>query len=301
MIKKCYTVASVLVLTVFLIFGGLYMKTLYDDEIRQQYSTRVQILAVEKAAHAEQFFQSKKDALVFISTMDEFKRAALQPEDSAVIAAAKNKINELKEVLPGISIMNSVGIVSIGEIDTPGLDYSGESYFSLKEKRVYFESYYDPIRKNTYFAVIGPIYQSLQSKKIIGAIAFDIELEKIGKLMKESVDSGSLDETYLIDQSGMLLSGSEFIGQNNKKGVMIQNIESVGASECLEDLKEFAEIKSNELSVEEHTEEVPMYLNYMGEMVLGAHGYVPSIPGCVISEVQFSGEPDQSDGNDDDD
>jgi len=296
-IKKYLVSAFLVAGAVFIVAGGIYAKSMYDEVVRKQLSDRVQLLAVEKAARAEQFFQAQRDTLMFISTVEEFKQAALHPADQEVIAAAQKRISEFKEIVPGISIMNEKGIVAIGDIDTPGLDYSGEPYFALKEKRVYFQSYFCPIRKKYYFAAVGPIYDSLQTKKIIGAIAFDIGLDKINELMKESIESDYQDESYLIDEHGMLISESEFIGAGDVKGVFVQEIKSESSKDCLGDYKKFTLSDKDETSVESHTEKVPLYVNYMGETVVGAHGYVPSIMGCVISEIRYAGD---ADGDEDD-
>ena len=76
------------------------------------------------------------------------------------------------------------------------------------------------------------------------------------------------------------MSGSKYIGASNKNGVLIQEVKSEGAKECLEDLEKYR----GDGFVEEHEEEVISYTNYMGNEVFGAHAYVPSIMGCVIAE-----------------
>ena len=77
-----------------------------------------------------------------------------------------------------------------------------------------------------------------------------------------------------------MLSGSEYIGQGNTNGVLIQEVKSDGARLCLADLKTF----TLDGVIEEHEEGVLEYTNYMGNEVYGAHAYVPSIMGCVIAE-----------------
>jgi hypothetical protein len=50
--------------------SGFYFKILFDKSIRAQFSNQVQLIAVEKAARAEKFFQSQRDILLFISTIE---------------------------------------------------------------------------------------------------------------------------------------------------------------------------------------------------------------------------------------
>jgi len=237
----------------------------------------LQLLANGKAAQVNTFLESQKEELFIIASMNVFKEAILYPNDELKISIAKNRINELKDTIPGISLMNSEGIVSTGDIDLPGTDYSQHPYYLAKRQDIMFTRYYDPLRKGDYYAIIGPIYDSTNSE-IIGRIAFDIELDKINILMKETL--GSSEEVYLIDENGLLLSSSEYIDKGNKNGVLIQEIKSDGAKACLEHLKKYSK---NE-SVEEYTGEVIQYTNYMGNDVFGAHAYVPNIMGCVIAE-----------------
>ena len=112
--------------------------------------------------------------------------------------------------------MNNQGIVATGDIDLPGTDYSQHPYYLAKRQDVSFTRYYDPLRKMDYYAIIGPIYDTVDKNKLIGRIAFDIELYKIGDLVKETVD-GMDDEVYLIDKNGLLLSDSKYIDKEKVK------------------------------------------------------------------------------------
>jgi C4-dicarboxylate-specific signal transduction histidine kinase len=251
-----------------------------QNEIRHE---RLQSVANDKALVVNTFLESQKEKLSVIASMDVFKEAILYPDDKEKIETAYKRIQELKNIIPGISVLTNGAIVVIAENDLPGTDYSGQPYFALKEKKIVFEQYYDPLRKKEFYAVVGPVYDSKEPNNIIGEIAFDIELNQISVLLKESVDSGT-DEVYLIDRNGLLLSGSEYIGKGNKNGVLIQEVKSTEAKECLEDLKEYG----GHEEVEEHEEEEPApYLNYMGDEVIGAHGYAPLIMGCVIAEERI--------------
>jgi len=250
---------------------------------RQNFSStnkeNLQVLANEKALLVKTFLESQKEKLEIIASMNVFKEALLYPNDPAKIEIAKNWINELKNVIPGISLLNSEGIVSIGEIDLPGTDRSQHLYFLAKRQDILFTRYYDPLRKGDYYAIIGPIYDNTDKSKIIGRISFDIELDKISALMTESL-SNDTNEVYLIDETGLLLSNSKYIGSGDKKGVLIQEVKNDESEDCLEDLKKY----QKDGVIEKHEEKILSYLNYMGNEVFGAHAYIPQIMGCVIAE-----------------
>lgn len=238
----------------------------------------LQILANEKALNINDYIEAQKEKSLVLSSMDIFKEIVLTPNDKIKTDEAIKRINELKNIIPGISILNKNGIVIVGDIDLPGTDYSKQPYFSLEKKKIVFELYYDPLRKQNYYAVVGPIYD-ISGKNEIGVVSFDLNLNNIEQLMKESVNNNDT-EVYLVNDDGLLLTNSKYIGQNNKQGVLIQEVKSDQVKVCLDDLNKYYK----DGVVEEHDEKISNYLNYMGDTVMGTHAYVPEITGCVISE-----------------
>ena len=250
------------------------------QQVIEVHKENLQILANEKALHINTFLENQKEKQEIISSVGVFKEVVLNPTDTTKIEAAKNRINEISPIIHRIAIFTKDGIMFIVERGPVPIDYSTLPYFVSKDKNIIFMRYYDPFQKRDYYSVLGPIYDRIEKDKVIGAIAFDVELEKINSLMKETLDNGESDEVYLIDENRLFLSGSEYIGEGNKDGVLIQEVESDGAKQCLKDLEKY----KKEGFVEEHEEEVIQYTNYMGNEVFGAHAYVPSIMGCVIAE-----------------
>jgi len=239
----------------------------------------LQILANEKAAQVNTFLENQKEKQAIISSVGVFKEVVKDPNNTAKIETAKKRINELSPMIHRIALFTNEGIMFIAESGPTPIDYSALPYFVSKDKHIIFMRYYDPFQKKDYYSVLGPIYDRIEKDKVIGAIAFDLELDKVSILMKEVLESKT-GEVYLIDENGLLLSGSEYIGEGNKDGVLIQEVKSEGAKECLEDLEKYR----GDGFVEEHEEEVISYTNYIGNEVFGAHAYVPSIMGCVIAE-----------------
>jgi C4-dicarboxylate-specific signal transduction histidine kinase len=211
----------------------------------------------------------------------------LSPDDPDKIMQAKQTIEELKEHVRGIGVLTKEGIVIVSENNPKGADYSSLPQFPANDNStITFLRYYDLVRKNDFYAIGGPIYDKVEKTKVIGAISINVDLETIGALMEETLDNGHGDEVYLIDNTGLLLSSSEYIGQGNKNGILIQEVKSEGAQACLEDLDKYKkdDIDGESEEVEEHEEKVLRYKNYMGNDVFGAHAYTPQIMGCVIAE-----------------
>ena len=240
----------------------------------------LQILANEKAMQVNMFLDSLKEKFNIISTGLVFEEVVKDPDNPVKIELAKKRINELKHVISRIAVFTKAGVMFIAESGPVPKDYSAIPYFSSKDKEIIFMRYYDEYQKRDYYSILGPIYDSIEKDKVIGSIAFDVELDKISNITKETFDWGENIEVYLIDESGLLLSNSKYIGDNNKKGVLIQEIKSQGAKNCLECLKKHYE---GEI-IEKHEDEIMRYKNYMGDEVYGVHAHIPAIRGCVIAE-----------------
>jgi len=276
--KKIVLVIGVVLLLLF-ITTSVLMSLAQRQLLITSHKESLQMLANEKSAQIEMFLESQKEKLEIIASMNVFKQAVLYPNDPAVIATAKDRINELKNIIPRIALFTSEGIMFIAESGPVPIDYSTIPYFVSKDKKIIFMRYYDTFQKKDYYSILGPMYDEVEKNKVIGAIAFDIELDKISTLMKETLDSKT-NEVYLIDETGILLSGSKYIGKGNKNGILIQEVKSDGVKACLADLKKY----KKDGTIEDHEEAVFQYINYMGDEVFGAHAYVPSIMGCVIAE-----------------
>ena len=266
------TIAFVIILLALIPVQFLNQRQMFINSHKES----LQILASDEAAHIGSFLDAQREKLLIIENLDDFKNAISNPKDKAIIDIAQKRINEFKNFIHNISLMNSEGIVAAGEIDLPGTDYSQHPYFLAKRKDTVFTKYSDPLRKKDYYAIIGPIYDKIDKTRIIGRIAFDIELDQIGSMLKDF--SNDYDHIYLIDNEGTILSKSEKINSDNS---ISERAVSVGAvKDCLEDLKKY----EGDGDIESHEEEISEYINYRGIKVFGSHDYVPSISSCIIVE-----------------
>jgi hypothetical protein len=237
----------------------------------------LQTIATDESDHINTFLDAEKEKLLIIAGVEDFKNAILHPDNKVIIEIAKKRINEFKNIIPGISLMSSSGIVAIGDIDLPGTDYSKHSYFIAKRQDTIFTRYNDPLRKKEYYAIIGPIYDSIDKNKIIGRIAFDLELDRIGSLLKKFSDNNT--NIYMIDTYGNILSRSEKI--NYMDNSVSEKAVLLGAvKDCLDDIKKYEKGDS----IEQHEESISEYVNYKGAKVFGSHDYVPSILSCIVAE-----------------
>jgi len=238
-------------------------------------------VANEKASRINTFLDVQKQKSSILGSIDVFQEAAMFPNDTTKINAAKKLIDNLKDTVQGLGILTNKGIIIVSADNPAGADYSSLPGFPVTDNSLTFRftRYYDKQRKKDYYAVAGLIYDSKEKNNPIGVISFDVEFDKISELMKEPFESDG-SEVYLIDETGLLLSGSKYIGNGNKNGILIQEVESEGAKACLDDLKKYRKNGDTEA----YEEKVLQYTNYMGDEVLGVHAYVSDIRGCVIAE-----------------
>lgn len=245
----------------------------------------LQTLVEEKAKQVKMYLDIQILKHKILSENTEFREAFLYPEDKTKIDAADKIIDKLRETVPGISLLTPEGIVITADIDLPGTDYRSMPYFMAEKKKLTFDIYYDPLRKNDFIVVGGPVFHE---GKIIGALGFDLALDELNYIMGISFNEPDI-ESYIINKDGLLLTSSKYIGQENRHGILLQRVDSEGAKECIEDLREHIILSdmSDNIEIEEHEEEALIYENYMGEKVLGTHAYAPSIVGCILAEKKI--------------
>ena len=108
-------------------------------------------------------------------------------------------------------------------------------------------------------------------------IIIRISLDSLAEITTDGSGLGKTGELYLVNKQGYMISPSRF-----KQDVILkQKVDTENVEDCFEDIEKYAD--SDE--IEEHEEEVPIFTNYKGVMVLGAHSYIPEMKWCVLAEI----------------
>ena len=176
------------------IFIALITVVAYDqrDMFINFQKEKLQILANEKSNQINSFLESQKQKFLLIASMDEFRNAALYPNDPTKIEIAKKKLNDLKNIVPDIGILTTKGIIVVSKDNPAGTDYSDLPQFPIKDKLdVTFLSYYDKQRNKYYYAIGGPIYDSADKNKIVGVITYDINIDEISSLLQKMTSNNN--------------------------------------------------------------------------------------------------------------
>jgi hypothetical protein len=251
------------------------------------YKTELRELTEQKAEQINQFLESRAAELNILMSIDEFAEALKDPADAAKLAQAKDKINELKDIIPGIRLLTNEGTVIVADINLTGTDYSAHPYFSVEERTVSFERYYDPLRKQDYYAAFSPFYDQQADETIIGVIAIDVPLEKLNGILVTD-DKDMSRELYLVNKDGVIITDSIFgytpFAQDADAGIV------AACFACMQEDQEAGDIVEHEAAVSE-------YVDYRGAVVLGTHACAPVINACLIGEINKAEVISLSDGN----
>lgn len=272
---KSFT-AVLLIALIFVIAAG-YSLSVYQqkDSNIEIYKTELKVLTEQKAAQVNQYLESKAGELDILMSFDEFAEVLKDPTNNAKIAQAQGRINELKDIIPGICLLTNAGIVIVADIDLPGTDYSAQPYFSMEEKALTFERYYDPLRKNDYYAAVSPFYDRQNTEEIIGTIAIDVPFEYFNVILASGNETITR-EFYLVDKDRIVITSTIF-GYTP----FAQEADTEGIADC------FACLEENTVDgdITEHEESVSQYIDYRGVAVLGTHAHLPLINACLIGEM----------------
>lgn len=126
-------------------------------------------------------------------------------------------------------------------------------------------------------SLISPVYEN---GVLLGYVVILEDMKEIYDFLKETkIPFSKTEESYLINEELLLISPS----MNENINVLVQTVDTQGTRDCVEDLEHYYDSESEE--VEEHEEEVEIFLDYRGEEVFSSHGYIPKTKWCLLSEI----------------
>lgn len=273
---RLLSVVSFIFYLCFVLLAIGLLKVLYEPMVREARSSQLILHAKVSAERVESYIASRKQMVGFLSTNTAIQSLFPSPDNVQVHASVMDTIRQMSQDTPGITLLSLDARVIASEIHSRGTDFSQHDFFLTDREHVSIKEYYDSARGSAYLGVIGPAMSA--SGTPVGYIAFDIPLSQLGIIMN-STQNASSSETYIVNEQGVLLSDSLYVPE----GALTQVIDSEGAVDCLEDLREYRD----EVGLEAHEEVPERYRNYYGVEVLGTHHYVRAINACVVSEMSY--------------
>lgn len=166
-------------------------------------------------------------------------------------------------------------VVSSTNKDAIGTDLSGDRIFLDGRGGSYIKSLsYDNIANVKSLVLSAPV---VRENEFVGVIAIKmLPDDLINVVMKKN--SFKTFETYIINESGYLITPSKFLEGENR-GILTQMVDSENSKKCLQDLAE-GEHKSEGDPI--------MFVDYRGEDVVGSHHIIPEINWCLLAEIDYS-------------
>lgn len=127
---------------------------------------------------------------------------------------------------------------------------------------------------------LAPLFTDNKSIEQTGTMVAVLSIEKIAKVANPGKISGDFIDAYLTDNSGVLLTPSEYLKGENK-GVLTQTVVSKNVNDCLQ---ANADSVQKGMDLEKHTPHIGLYADFRGEEVLGTHEHIIDPPWCLIVE-----------------
>ena len=210
-----------------------------------------------RAHHIEHFIEEQKNKILIAATHQELTNEELK------------EIRDTNQEYTQMCVLDSNGkIIACSEESQLGTDKSNEEYFIEGKKGVHVKGvYFSNALGNVALAVSTP-----QGEGNVLVARIDINL--LNKITADKTGLGETGETYLINKESLLLTPSRFMINN----ILVQEVNTINAQNCIEGMK---------MNATEHRghEKIVPFLDYRGELVLGAHYYISETEWCLLVEI----------------
>jgi methyl-accepting chemotaxis protein len=241
-------------LTPFLVMGiinyNLTQKTLEKQiygELGAVGDMRAEVLA--------EVIQGNRDLIEGLATRNIFKAIEDPGVSQTAIHEGVEEIQKKYKYFYEVFLLDVQGrVVSSSEKARIGVDRSSFSYFSeaMKGRSSFADVYRSPVTGHIGYSVAAPVYD-LSGKAIVGALVAMVDIERLNRVTMDLSGLGKTGECYLVNESGYMITGSRFKGN---EVILTQKVDSDGVRRA----------RSGE-------DIVGVFRDYRGQKVLG-HYYV---------------------------
>lgn len=272
-----------LIVFTFLLISGfviiLVSQTVSKNIVEQEIYDNLESVAKSRAAHIGTFLELKRKRVDQLSQSVVIEDLLLTTKNDADYAKTFNAVTkrlkntaEAEEHTYGVFVINKEGIIvaSSEEIDI-GTDKSGDPYFlGAKQGTFVKDAYVSQDRKIKTLAFSAPVLDEDDNNAFLGVVVMRYSMEGLDKITTDRTGLGETGEIYLINKEGYMITPSRFVNDTFLK----QKVDTSESRECHELSEE-----------EEEREEIDVYENYMGKMVLGTHYKIKEMNWCLLAEM----------------
>lgn len=247
------------------------------NNLEKQIDARLENIVLSRERHIETYLQMLKTSIGQLSKSVVLEDFLHKPQSKEAFAIAAKRLKRTKEANPAISeflLMDTTGRVIVASREASiGTDKSKDSLFVAGQKQAFIkDAHYSEELKKGLLAVSTPFLDS-QTNELLGVLAARVELGELDKIVTETAGLGKTGEIYLVNKYGFMITPSRFL----KDTFLKQKVDTENYRECL--------LRSNPEYNPALEKEILISPNYRGDMVLGAHAYIPEMQWSLLAEI----------------
>ncbi len=234
-------------------------------------------IAQSRAHHIDTFLSEDKNKIKIIAQRDSISNSLENLENLEELDEELKEILEISEAgIYEVFVLDKNGkIIASTDESNIGLDKSNDDYFVNGKEEAYIkDAYYSETTGINSIAYSSPVFDD-ETKRFMGVVVMRTDLIGINEITEDKTGLGKTGEIYLINLEGYAITHLLF----EEDSFLKQKVESVNAIECLNDL---------ELGIEEGEdikEELFIFENYRGAMVLGVDVPIHETQWCLLAEI----------------
>ena len=275
---KIQTKVLVILLSFILITGAATItisKIFSKNIVEQEVYNHLETAAESRANHIETLLNEYKQTAERMATGIHFRNIVDPSKDyDQSIEQINRRINTIMHSSVDISrirILDKKGIVIASSHTDVGQNKSAAEIFLKGKEGVYIgDIHISNFTGNIVISVAAPILVNGEFSGVL-IVNFDAERE-LFKITTDRTGLGETGEIYLINKDGYMITPSRFVNDTFLK-------QKVDTSES----RERHELSEEEEEVER--EEIDIYEDYKGEMVLGTHYKIKETNWCLLAEM----------------
>ena len=260
-----------------------YYYTQCNNAITAQVFEHLESVAQSRARHIECFLTNKKVIVQELALIGKIEKVLLDSSDANVLAVNQRlqKTVESIDEITHINIIDKSGIIIAGtDANSLGIDKSKDSRWTkLNNGEIGISDIKFPIEGgDPILSIASPVDNG---NGIIGFVFVRINIENnLFSLLLDKTGLFETGETYLINKDSYAITPLLFI----EDAILEWKIDTINSRDCLSGLK--PEIFDDKFSGEHIGHDpIKIYLNYLGERVIGTHYPIQEMEWCLLAEI----------------
>ncbi len=254
--------------------------TISKNILKRQIYNHLETAAKSRALHVETFLNKEKMLVLQLSESKIIKRLLSSSKTDVdynnklkiVIKRLKNSANINKEIYD-ITALDTCGMVIASSAEERiGLDRSDDPYFTNGRSGFYVKDIYFPriFKRVPLITMSAPVLKDI-TPDLAGVLVIRFRLNYLNDITADRTGLGETGEVYLINRGGYMITPSRLVAD----AVLRQKVDTCKSRKCLK-LSEGKKAGREEINV---------YEDYSGRIVLGTHRRIEGMGWCLLAEI----------------